>query len=119
MKLRFIPLLLVLPALYWTAYGQNPAANATPTPAVAKRTPQRIGTAVPGKAAKKASAAVQQALNKPPAGAKQIDDSSWEYTDAQSKVWIYRKSPFGLMRMEKVQTAAPAAASDSNSTPAN
>src|SRR4029077_17298297 len=47
-----------------------------------------------------------------PAGAKQVEIGTYTFTDAQGKKWIYRKTPFGLARLEdkpteaSVQTAA-------------
>jgi len=35
-----------------------------------------------------------------PAGAKQVELGTYTFTDAQGKKWIYRKTPFGLARME-------------------
>jgi hypothetical protein len=49
-----------------------------------------------------------------PAGAKQVDLATYTFTDAQGKKWIYRKTPFGLARLEDKgveATTAPAAAS--------
>jgi hypothetical protein len=49
-----------------------------------------------------------------PAGAKQVDLGTYTFTDAQGKKWIYRKTPFGLARLEDKPveaSAAPAAPS--------
>src|SRR5580704_18132223 len=35
-----------------------------------------------------------------PAGAKQVDAATYTFTDAQGKKWIYRKTPFGVARLE-------------------
>jgi hypothetical protein len=46
-----------------------------------------------------------------PAGAKQVDLGTYTFTDAQGKKWIYRKTPFGLARIEDKPvevSAAPA-----------
>jgi hypothetical protein len=40
-----------------------------------------------------------------PKEAKQIEPYTWRYTDAQGKTWIYRKTPFGVVRFPE-QTAA-------------
>jgi len=45
-----------------------------------------------------------------PAEAKQVEPNTHQYTDAQGKKWIYRKTPFGLVRYE--DKPAPAAAKD-------
>jgi hypothetical protein len=50
-----------------------------------------------------------------PAGAKQVDVGTYTFTDAQGKKWIYRKTPFGLARLEDKPiepSAAPAASGD-------
>jgi hypothetical protein len=50
-----------------------------------------------------------------PPGAKQVDSATYTFTDAQGKKWIYRKTPFGLARLEDKAveaTATPAAASN-------
>ncbi|HYW48198.1 MAG TPA: hypothetical protein VE959_35370 [Bryobacteraceae bacterium] len=46
-----------------------------------------------------------QAAKKPeavtvPAGAAKGEDGSYRFTDAQGKKWIYRKTPFGVARIE-------------------
>jgi hypothetical protein len=35
-----------------------------------------------------------------PAGAKMVEPGTYTFTDAQGKRWIYRKTPFGLARLE-------------------
>jgi len=35
-----------------------------------------------------------------PAGATMVEPGTYTFTDAQGKKWIYRKTPFGLARME-------------------
>jgi hypothetical protein len=35
-----------------------------------------------------------------PASAVKADDGSYHYTDKDGKKWIYRKTPFGIARME-------------------
>jgi hypothetical protein len=50
-----------------------------------------------------------------PAGAKQVEIGTYTFTDAQGKKWIYRKTPFGLARIEDkpvVASAAPTASGD-------
>lgn len=44
-----------------------------------------------------------------PAGATQVSDNTFEHRDAQGRAWIYRKTPFGVMKNEKSQSEAPAA----------
>lgn len=36
-----------------------------------------------------------------PAQAQKIEPFTWQYTDAGGKVWIYRRTPFGLVRYQK------------------
>jgi hypothetical protein len=55
------------------------------------------------RSAVKTSAAVKPAPPKPleiPAGAVESEPGAWHYTDAQGKKWVYRKTPFGVARME-------------------
>src|SRR5216684_721969 len=54
-----------------------------------------------------------------PAGATQIEPATYTFTDAQGKKWIYRKTPFGIARLEDKPadtSAAPAAAAGSEIT---
>ena len=44
-----------------------------------------------------------------PAGAKQVEIGTYTFTDAQGKKWIYRKTPFGLARVEDKPVEASAA----------
>ena len=48
----------------------------------------------------KKSSQAPQSLTVPP-GAVEAGPSSWKYTDADGKKWIYRKSPFGIVRVEE------------------
>jgi hypothetical protein len=41
-----------------------------------------------------------------PAGAVETDPGTFTYTDPQGKKWIYRKTPFGVVRMEDKGDAA-------------
>lgn len=45
-----------------------------------------------------------------PAGAEKVEEGLWRAKDAQGKAWIYKKTPFGLVRMEEEQKAAAPAA---------
>ncbi len=36
-----------------------------------------------------------------PAGAKEVEANVWRHTDDKGKVWIYRRTPFGLSRFEE------------------
>jgi hypothetical protein len=44
-----------------------------------------------------------------PPGAKQVDPATYTFTDAQGKKWIYRKTPFGLARIEDKPVEASSA----------
>src|ERR1039458_5762366 len=69
--------------------AQDPQAPKTQTPRTAK-------------AAAKTTPKVTDA-SKPtaiPAEAVQLDDGDYHYTDPQGKKWLYRKTPFGVTRME-------------------
>lgn len=49
-----------------------------------------------------------------PAGAKEVGPNLYRYTDAQGKIWMYRKTPFGVGKWEDKPTEQPTApASDS------
>jgi hypothetical protein len=41
-----------------------------------------------------------------PAGAVAVDSNLYRHTDAQGKTWVYRRTPFGIARME-AQAAPP------------
>jgi hypothetical protein len=41
-----------------------------------------------------------------PAGAVQTDANTYTYTDEQGKKWTYRRTPFGLARLEARETSA-------------
>jgi hypothetical protein len=44
-----------------------------------------------------------------PAGAVEVEPYIYRYTDTAGKSWIYRKSPFGVMRLEDKPVSANAA----------
>jgi len=48
-----------------------------------------------------------------PAGAKQVELGTYTFTDAQGKKWIYRKTPFGLARIEDKPVEASTAPASS------
>jgi len=58
-------------------------------------------------AAQPAPQAPSGAVAAPPAGAVEFAPGSFRYTDAQGKKWIYRRTPFGVARLE--DAAAPPA----------
>jgi len=43
-----------------------------------------------------------------PRGAKQIEPNTWHHRDAQGQSWIYRKTPFGVVRYAEPATEAKA-----------
>ncbi len=70
--------------------AEKPAAGKTSTKA-AKR--QAAGTRKPA------------ALTLPP-GAVEAGPDTWHHTDRQGRKWVYRKTPWGLTRLEEKQGAA-------------
>ena len=46
------------------------------------------------------------APNGVPAAAVRVDATTWRYTDPHGQAWIYRRTPFGLMKIEE-KPAAP------------
>src|ERR1035437_6242305 len=93
MKLFFVVFVSALALL-----AQDPQAPKKQTPRVA------------AKAAPKATDASKPAAI--PAEAVQGTDGDYHYTDRQGKKWIYRKTPFGVTRLEDTpeHEAAKAAA---------
>lgn len=71
--------------------------------AAAQKAPQK---AAPRKKAESSAVSV-------PAGAEKVEDGLWRARDAQGKTWLYKKTPFGIVRLpeEKPQPAQPAEAS--------
>ena len=49
-----------------------------------------------------------------PLGAVEAGPYTWRYTDAKGEKWIYRQTPFGLVKLEDKPATAPA---PDNSTP--
>lgn len=45
-----------------------------------------------------------------PADAEKISDGVWRARDAQGRTWIYKRTPFGLVRHEEAAAEPPAAA---------
>jgi hypothetical protein len=62
-----------------------------------------------GAAARNASAPKPAAKAPPanvlPSGAVSIGPDTWRHTDAEGRKWIYRKTPFALVRYEEAQEA--------------
>lgn len=60
-------------------------------------------------AARKKAAAAKPAPKKPelPAGAVQVSPGRWRYVDDNGKVWMYTRSPMGMMRTEATAGDAP------------
>ncbi len=70
--------------------------------ALAAADQKKTETRAPKQAAKKAQEAPPKQAQEltVPAGAKEVDAYTWRHTDAQGKNWIYRKTPFGLVKYE-------------------
>jgi hypothetical protein len=54
----------------------------------------------PKRATAKGAVAKEAVKVEIPAGAVKSDDGAYRYTDSQGKKWIYRKTPFGIARVE-------------------
>lgn len=69
------------------------------------------------KPAPPATAAKPQSI---PAGAVEIEPGTFRFTDKEGKTWIYRKSPFGMMRFASKagDQATPGAAESKTADPA-
>jgi glucose/arabinose dehydrogenase len=61
------------------------------------------------KAAPKAKAAQAVVL---PAGAEKLEEGVWRAKDERGRMWIYKQTPFGLIRMEEEQARAEAKAAE-------
>ena len=52
--------------------------------------------------------AVAQSSPKPPAGvpanAKMVDEVTWRAVDGQGKAWMYKRTPFGMMKSPELST---------------
>lgn len=59
--------------------------------------------AADGKKAAPAASKPAAASSGVPEGATEIAPQAWRYTDKDGKTWIYRQTPFGLMRAEEQQ----------------
>jgi len=59
--------------------------------------------AADGKKAAPAPSKPAAASSSVPAGATEIAPQAWRYTDKDGKTWIYRQTPFGLLRAEEQQ----------------
>jgi hypothetical protein len=79
--------------------AQDPQANPPAKKPVAKAAPKAAAKAAPrALAPPKATDGVKQMPI--PAEAVLAADGDYHYTDPQGKKWIYRKTPFGVSRME-------------------
>ncbi|MGD0774611.1 MAG: hypothetical protein ABSC05_17500 [Candidatus Solibacter sp.] len=99
-------LLLVVFVSALALSAQDPQVPKEQTP----QTPRKA------KAAAKATPKVTDA-SKPtaiPVEAVQGDDGDYHYTDPQGKKWIYRKTPFGVTRMEDTPERAAGKAAAAN-----
>jgi hypothetical protein len=49
-----------------------------------------------------------------PAGAVAVESNLYRHTDAQGRTWIYRRTPFGIARIEASSVASPRPAECAN-----
>jgi len=49
-----------------------------------------------------------------PAGAEKVEEGVWRARDSQGKSWLYKKTPFGLVRVPDEKPQPPAAAENSS-----
>lgn len=76
--------------------------------------PPKADPKAPRKAARKSAPNAAPAALVPPPGAERISEGLWRARDAQGKTWIYKKTPFGMVRYEDEtapETPAPARSS--------
>jgi hypothetical protein len=59
------------------------------------------------KPAPKAAPAATDSAQKIPDGAKELEPYLYSYTDPQGKKWLYRQTPFGVVKWEDKPTVAP------------
>jgi hypothetical protein len=96
MKMKLSTILLLTAALasaQQTKQGNKPAAKAAES--------------------KEAKQAPAKQL-KVPEGAEQIEPYTFRHRDAQGKVWIYRETPFGIVRYEESKQAPVAPVASDN-----
>jgi plastocyanin len=55
------------------------------------------------RAAKKPASAAAAALPAIPAGAEEIEPMLYRFKDKSGRVWLYRKTPFGITKMDEQQ----------------
>lgn len=97
---------LLLPVALLSAADRKPAQRqATQTSPATNANAQQTAAR---NAAKQATGNNELQL---PKDAKQIGPFSWSATDVNGKKWIYRKTPFGLVRSEDKPEAQPEAES--------
>ena len=92
--------------LFFVVFVSALALSAADPQAQKKQTPQTPKAAA--KAAPKAADAAKPTAI--PADAVQGADGDYRYTDPQGKKWIYRKTPFGVARLEDTPERAAAQA---------
>ena len=84
--------------------AQDPQTNPPDKQPVKKAAPKAAAKAAP-KAAKPTEVSKKLAI---PAGAVPGADGDYHYTDSQGKKWIYRQTPFAVVRLEDTPQPAPA-----------
>jgi hypothetical protein len=85
---------LMISAAFAFGAGQSGGKKKTPTAPAKKPAAQASA-----KTAQPAPAKQIQAVQIP-AGAVEFESGSYRFTDAQGKKWVYRKTPFGVARIE-------------------
>jgi hypothetical protein len=112
-----IVLLLLPVALLAADQKKKPAGKPVPVADLLRQgSPAAAEPGVkPAPADKPAPAAKPAPAEKPapaviPADAELIAPATWRHLDKSGKSWIYRKTPFGLSRVEEMQAPPPGAA---------
>ncbi len=75
--------------------------------------PPKAAPKAPQKSGRKSAPNAAPGVLVPPPGAERISEGLWRATDAQGKTWIYKKTPFGMVRYE--DEAAPQASAPARS----
>jgi hypothetical protein len=102
--MKLLTAFLLIAAVMWAAGGQAAKKAESGQPA---KQPAKPAAAQPAKPPAKPAAPVRQIQTvEIPKGAVEYEPGSFRFTDAQGKKWIFRKTPFGVARMEDRPAAA-------------
>ena len=95
---KMLKLILALGSLVLVANGQSQPIKTAPynPPAKAK---------APAKATSAAAPPASGAIQGIPAGAVKIDENTYRFQEKDGKVWLFRRSPFGVSKVEEQQAA--------------